>query len=293
MWITFALVSAFAYSIRSIIEKAFIYKIDKFILAFGLRFFALLFFLIPLFFDHSLLPDLSSLSKNFWVATLWVSLISSPLEILLYYKALQIEEVTFLIPLLSIAPIFTTLINLAFFNDTLTFFGIIGLFLTIFGVYILNIGKAKEGVLEPFKYLSSNKAARYMLAMITLYSLGVVIDKVAVNGSSPYLYSLINYSLVSLALFILAFLKSRNKLYQIKTNFLVLSILGGIVAIYTIFRNYSLSVGNAGYVSAILSSSVLFTVLMGGIYLKEKNISVKLFSVSIILSGLILLKIYG
>lgn len=293
MWLYLALFSALIYSLRSVIEKVSLEKIDKYILAFGLRLFALPFFILPFIFNPKLLIPLNTIPTGSWIAILFVSIISSPVEILFFYKALKVSEVTKLVPLLSIAPIFTTIFSSIIFRTIPSLFGIIGVIIIIFSVYVLNISKANRGLLEPFRHLSHDKSSHYVFIMMVSYALGVVIDKLALAGINAYFYALINYALVSVSLGIIAAYKSRSLFGQIKTNFWTFILLGTIVFSYTIPRNLAIQAGNAGYVSAVLSTSVIISTLIGLIWLKEKDQKVKILASVIAFVGILILKLYS
>lgn len=291
MWLYLALFSAIIYSLRSIVEKLSLAKINKYILAFGLRLFALPFFVLPFVFNHSLFISIYDVPFTSWIAILFVSVISSPIEILFFYKALQISEVTTLVPLLSLAPIFTTLFNIFIFKSFPSLFGIIGIVLIIISVYILNMSKAKKGLFEPFLHLSREKSTQYLIVMMLFYSLGVVVDKLAISGTNPYYYALVNYIFVSITLGIIAKTKATHDFGQIKDNFITFVVLGAIVFLYTLPRNLALQGGNAGYVSAILSSSVIISTVLGFVFLKENNALIKIFASLIAFLGVIVLKL--
>jgi len=293
MWIYFALFSALIYSLRSIIEKKSLVKIDKFVLAFGLRVFALPLFVMPFILNPSLLVPLNSIGTYSWIAIIFVSIISSPIEVLFFYKALQLSEVTQLVPLLSVTPILTMFFNLIIFHTYPSYIGLIGVLIIIIAVYILNITKIKEGIFEPFLHLYHDKATRYLACMMFFNSLGVVIDKLAISGTNPYYYALINYTLLSVTLAVIVLIKAKNNIEQIKTNYKTFVQLGFIVFLYTIPRNFAISGSNAGYVAAVLSSSVIFSTIIGLIFLKEKNVFVKLVSSVFAFLGISIIKLYG
>ncbi|MDO8610806.1 MAG: DMT family transporter [bacterium] len=293
MWIYLALFSALVYSLRSIVEKKSLVKIDKYVLAFGLRIFALPFFVIPFILNPSLLVPINDISILSWIAIIFVSVISSPIEVLFFYKALQMAEVTELVPLLSITPIFTMLFNLLIFHSYPSAIGLLGVLIIIVAIYVLNITKLKEGIFQPFLHLYHDRASRYLALMMIFNSLGVVIDKLAISGTNPYYYALINYSLLSITLAIIVFVKAKNSVYQIKNNFKTFLLLGLIVFMYTIPRNFAISGSNAGYVAAVLSSSVIFSTIIGLVFFKEKNMFIKLASSMIAFLGISIIKLFG
>lgn len=293
MWFVSSLVSALTYSFRSVLEKKLLGNLDKYILAFGLRFFALPFFVIVLLMNPQQIIPFSELPLKFWLATIYVSVISTPIEMIFFYKALQLEEVSYIAPLISLAPVFTVFINIFVFKEYPTFFGLIGVMFIISAIYLLNVNQKKEGFWQPFKYLLKNRAAKYALIMMLFYSIGIIIDKIAITGSDVYYYAFWNYLLVSISLFVIMNIRAKKKIVQIKSHYIQLFCLGAIVAVYAIFRFIALEKGNAGYISAVLGSSVFFTILFGLILFKEKRIYIKIVSGIMILIGLVLIKIFG
>lgn len=293
MWFVLSLFSAVTYSFRSLFEKKLLKNTDKYILAFGLRFFALPFFILALLFNSQQLVPLTDLPLKFWLATFYVSMISTPLEMIYFYKALQLAEVSYIVPLLSLAPVFTTIINFFVFKETPTFLGFAGIVLIVSAVYILNINQKGESFWQPFKSLYKNQAAKYAFIMMTFYSLSIIVDKIAITGAGTYFYAFWNYLLVSLVLLITMFIKARKKVIQVKTNFPSLLFLGSVVAGYTLLRFLALENGNAGYVSAVLGSSVFFSILFGLVIFKEKRVLAKIVSGFLVLLGLLLIKLYG
>jgi transporter family protein len=293
MWFYLALTSALVYSFRSVVEKLSLTHINKYILAFGLRAFALPLFLIPFAFNPSLFIPIKDISSQSWMYILFVSLFSAPIETLFFYKALQLSEVTALVPLLSLAPLFTTAFNLLLVNSKPSSAGVLGIILIVASVYLLNISKAKNGIFEPFRHLTGDRASRYIAIMLIFYSLGVIIDKQAITGTNPYFYAFINYVLVSISLFVIAKIKASTYFWQIRHNLSTFSLLGCIVFAYTLPRNLALSTGNPSYVSAILSSSVIISTLLGLIILKEKQAAVKISASLIACAGLIIFKLYA
>jgi len=257
------------------------------------RIFALPFFIIPLFIFPEIITELPHLSASFWISAIYVSMISTPIEMLLWYMALKKEDVTFLIPLLSLSPLVAIGFGFILFQEIPTITGLLGVFIIITGIYVLELKKAKEGALEPFKHILKKKAVRFIIPMLLLYGADFAIDKVAIVNSSIALYLFVNYTLVSLVLFIIASIKAKNYFSQIKTYFGVFVLMGIIVAGYTALRFFAIENGNVGYVATVLSSSILFTALFGTLYLKEKGFLIKLLSGSIIFVGLILIKLFG
>ena len=290
MWFIAALSSAFFYSIKNILEKIYVHKVDKYVLALAVRLFALPLFLIPLIINPSLIVSFHDLPITFWLATIYVSAFSTPIEMIFFYKALQGEQISYLVPILSFAPIITTIFGFIFFHEIPSPLGYLGIMLIVISVYLLNVTKVGEGFLEPFRRLSGNKSVRYLAVMLFFYSIAIVIDKVAITGANLYYYAFVNYLLVSISLFAITLYKAKSELTQLKTHFKPFALVGGIVAIYTLLRFYALESGITSYVSSIMASSTIFTTIFGLIFLKESNKYIRIIVGVIATTGIILIK---
>ncbi|NCN45254.1 MAG: hypothetical protein COU63_04700 [Candidatus Pacebacteria bacterium CG10_big_fil_rev_8_21_14_0_10_36_11] len=291
MWFVFALISALVYSFRSILEKWSLKKVNPYILAFSVRFFALPLFTLPYLFGIAKLPILTEVSSSFWWSVILVSLIMTPVEMIFFYKALKTEEVSYVAPLLGLSPLITAFFGALFFKEYPSPMGIIGMIIIIIALYLLNTQKQQKNILEPLKHLFNNKAFRYIIIMMSSYSLGILIDKLAITSADIFFYSLINYSFVSIVLFLIALIKAPKELGEVRANILPFGIIGAVVASYTWLRFLALERGNAGYVSAVLSSSVLFSTIIGAVLFKEKNLTKKFFIGILILIGLAMIKL--
>ncbi len=293
MWFIFASLSALIYSLRSILEKWSLQKVDPYILALSVRLFALPLFILPFIFGIAHFPAISELPLRFWGAIFLISFVMTPMEMIFFYKALKTEEVSYVAPLLGLSPLMTTFFGAIFFREFPTIIGVFGMVIIVFALYILNLEKKNEHFLDPFKYLVSNQAFKYIILMLLSYSLGILIDKLAIKSSDIYFYSLLNYFFVSISLLLIALVKAKKSLNQIRVNIVPFSLIGLVVAAYTWLRFAALEQGKAGYVSAVLSSSVFFTILIGAILFKEKDLSKKIFVGIMILIGMAIVKIFG
>jgi uncharacterized membrane protein len=222
-----------------------------------------------------------------------VACISTPLEMIFFYKALKTEEVSYVAPLLALSPIVTTFFAAIFFGELPSLMGVVGMLLIILALYVLNVVRQQKNLLEPVRRLFSNKAFKYILLMTLSYSLGILIDKMAIVSTDIYFYSLMNYLFVSLTLLVIAKFKAKGQFGVLRTNFPTFALIGVVVASYTLLRFAAIEQGSAGYVSAILATSVLFSVVLGVLFFKERNLRRKLLVSALILVGLALIKVYG
>lgn len=293
MWFVFALLSAILYSFRGVLEKTAITRINQYVLGLGIRLFALPFFFIPFIINPDLFVPIHELPANFWIAVLVVSIISTPLETLFYYKALKQEELSLALPILSLSPVLTIGFAALAFGEYPTFIGALGVLIILLGVYALKSSHIHEGLLTPLKHLAKSKGVQFMVIVACSLALSGVLDKMGVKASNVYMYALCNYVLVSLSLFCFALAKAPKHLGQLKTHFGAFSLVGLVVASYTLFYLLALDAGNTAYVVAIRSASVLITIIFGVWLFKENNLGTKILAGALIFLGLVSIKVFG
>ncbi|MEO5690968.1 MAG: DMT family transporter [Candidatus Saccharimonadales bacterium] len=293
MWFTFALAGAIIYAIRGILEKRIIHGVNPYILGFGIRLYALPFFVIPFLVSPQLWIPLDQLSLSFWLVALTIAVLLTPIETYFYYRALKYDELTLTMPILALRPIFATVLVMILLQDYPTVLGILGIFIIFFGVYSLKIKHMKNGAIEPLRQLAINPAVRMMAIVAFSQGLGDILDKIGVINANAYMYSLVNYVLLSVSLGVIAIIKARSSLHELTQNARSLFVIGLVVAGYTIFSMLALETGNPAYVSAIKSSSVLFSITFGLWILKESEKGSKILAGILMVLGLLLIRLYG
>ncbi len=293
MWFFFALTSALFYSFRGILEKRIIHKTNKYILGFAIRFFALPFFFVPFFIQPSLLAPIAHLNSQFWFALFMVCVVGTPIETVLYYEALKNEEISLVLPILSLAPALTIIWGSLFLREIPTTAGILGILFVTLGIYALKIGHAKDGVFAPIHHLRNNRAVRLMFIVMISLSFGSIFDKMGVTNSNAFFYSAANYIGVSFVLFLLVLLKARTHIGDLKKQVIPFMVIGIFVAGYTFLYSLALQSGFASYSIAIKNASILFTILFSLIFLKEKEGWSKILAGALIFIGLVCIKVFS
>jgi len=92
---------------------------------------------------------------------------------------------------------------------------------------------------------------------------------------------------------VLAWVRARQHLGELVQHFKMFSVIGMVVAGYTMLYLLALNLGNIAYVVAIRNASVLITIVLGILWLREKDRAAKLFAGTFIFFGLLLIKVFG
>ncbi len=199
------------------------------------------------------------------------------------FKALQTVEASELTIVSGLRVIITIIASIVFLNQIFTGWNVIGTVLILAATFlVVNIGKS-------FKV---SKGLWYTLAMAFFGGLAIVADSANVQHYDVLAYS--TYSNFLSGLFILAFYP--RALQQLK-HFVQPSFLAKMLplAVFSASQGvlYLLALaygGNTAQVGAIRQASIIVTVLLAIIFLKERNnLGRKLFAAVLVTAGVFLL----
>lgn len=195
----------------------------------------------------------------FWIAALF-----------LLMKSLETADLSASIPILSFTPIFLLFVSNILLGEFPTTQGLIGILIVVAGSYILNVSSIKSGYLEPIKLIFTGKGL-YMIIVAFLFSITASLVKIGVTLSNPAYYLFVTYLFISLiltALFFRRLIKNKN---LIKANFKYFLIIGIAVAFSELFIATALKAAIVSYAISLKRSSVIFSVLIGFLFFREKH----------------------
>jgi len=214
---------------------------------------------------------------------------------IIQFRAMKIADLSVIYPLVSLGPIFTLLAAfLPPLNERPGVIAVIGILVTLFGAYILNVGNAKEGLLKPIKLLFENKASALMIFSVLVGSVIIVFDKLAINNTFPKNTTftlLIENILVIAGLLPILYLRNKNFGRQILDNKKLFIILGVLNAFSTILVFSAVGDGSVGVISTILKAQLLFVLLFSFIFFKDKPKFETIIGSVIMIAGVVLMKI--
>lgn len=211
------------------------------------------------------------------------------------FRAMKIADLSAIYPLVSLGPIFTLLVAfLPPLNEKPGFLTIIGVLVTLFGVYVLNVSNAKEGLLKPIKLLFENKASALMILSVVVDSVVIAFDKLAINNTIPQNTTFVLLAeniLVIVGLLPVLYLRNKNFTKQIFDNKKLFIVLGVLNAVSTILAFTAVGGGSVGIVSTILKTQLLFVLLFSFVFFKDKPRLETIIGSIIMIAGVVLIKI--
>jgi len=283
LWFVYAIVVALFMALRDVLQKKGLRHIDQYVLAWAFRFLSVVFMLPVLFFEG--IPEIG---PDFWVVLGFASVLLA-LTTIMYLRAIKDSDLSVSIPMLTFSPLFLLLTSPIIVGEFPDLSGLLGVLFIVFGSYILHIKEYRRGFLSPFKALLHDKGPRLMLIIAFIWSFGAVLDKVGLMNSAPVFWAVCVNLVSSILLLPAMLIKSGNKLKQIVTESKILIPIGLITAIGLVFQMFAIKIALVAYVISVKRTSVIFSVLFGFLFFREKGIAERLTGAIIMVIGVILI----
>ncbi|MCK5335170.1 MAG: EamA family transporter [Gammaproteobacteria bacterium] len=237
--------------------------------------------MIPLAFSAPL-PDLP---WDFW---LWMAILV-PCEIAamyFYMKAIRDYPLSMTVPYLSFTPVFAIFTAWLLLGEQISVNGFIGIILILTGAWLLNvpeIGKISlRKIFEPLKIIFINAGSRFMLLAATIYSLTASGGKYIMAYMPASQFGSFYFSIVGLTA-ILVFGKSSA--LPIRRNLIPSFFVAALMAIMVYLHFLALEQVEVAYMISVKRTSVLFGIIFGVIFFRERHLAMHLFAASLMLVG--------
>ena len=221
MWFWYAVLSAAFSGVSVILNKKALQNVSAALVSWTLFILP-----IPLLLILVLIEGIPQLNAMFFVGVTISSIIFA-ISKTVSLNSIKNSFLSKIFPLISFGTFFQYLFALLFLGENVKPIPLLGLFMIMFGAYILNVDKAKEHFLMPFKLLVTHKES-FVFILATLFThLTGIIDKVAIKNTSPnsalfvlFIEDIILASVLSLYLF----KQEKYRFRDLRKNFLLLTI---------------------------------------------------------------------
>jgi uncharacterized membrane protein len=285
-WFILSIVCAYFMSTSEVLSKLLMRDNDEWTVGCAVLLVALP-FLVPLLIGKGPLP----LSRDL----LLLIAIQIPFEILAYYlylSAIRIAPLSLSVPYLSFTPVFAILTAGLLLQEQISARGFVGILLVTVGAYVLNIERYAYHPLDPIKAIFRTSGSRRMLVVALIWSLTSTLGKKGVQLSDPTFFGV--FYMVTLSIPMLAVAGWRVKRHATTVNLKgrnrIWLILGGLsMALSMLAHFHAIELVPVSYMIAVKRTSLIFSVLYGGLIFKEEHIKQRLLGTSIMLSGAVIL----
>lgn len=254
--------------------------LDEYSLVFWARIFSLV-LLIPLVFYVSFqVPDVSTFT------ILAISAGLNSITNITAIKAVKHSDLSIVWPLWALTIPFLLVTSFFITGEVPNIYGTLWVLIMFVGTYFLWLHHIKQGgILEPLRAVYNDTWARYMLITAFLWGITSPLDKLGIQSLwviNRLLYVNLSVSIL-IALYMIWVKKSFpvKKLFQKKyaKKMFSISLIGGVGGLIQMMAlKYTLVI----YVIALKRASGMFSVILGWIFFKEKNIAQKFLAAAII-----------
>lgn len=251
-----------------------------------------LFWALPALIIGCVFVEIPPLDQTFW----WTFILSIPINIMayvLYLNAIKISPISLSVPFLAFTPIFMILTGFWVLGETINLWGGFGTGLIVIGSYILHFKKNQLNFSAPFSAFIHEKGSWYMLIVAVLFAFAAVIGKKAILHSSPLFFSYSFFLVFNILILMGLFVRGKNNWQKIIRNSPKGLWLGGLLMIHISFHALAISISTAVYMVAVKRSSILFSVLLSWLILKERDIHYRGLGTLIMFVGMIFITLLG
>lgn len=276
MWALLAVIAAFFNSSKNVLMKKVSGPLDPYSVGLGS-----LIVTLPVLWAAVALSGDFTIEPGFWLQMV----LMLPFELavtILWFKAVKDSELSSAFPFISFMPFFVAIGSFFLLDESFGNLLFAGLALLSVGGYILNKVNMK---LDSFVF----RGALYMFAASALWGYIIPMGKIAVEYSTAQLFPAIYFTLATILFTPVYFYKREYKFTTLFNHWHIFLGIGLLNGLYFIFNWAAYGAGNVSGVAALSQLAVLFTVLIGGAYFKERKLLIKIVASLLMLIGAVLI----
>lgn len=282
MWIFLGIFSGLFDALKDVAGKKALKDASPYLFLFAYSAFSL-----PILLAAIIWFGLAPVNSTFWWAAILASL-TNVIAMVLYAKALQSGELSLTVPLMAFVPVFMLLTSRIMLRESPGLLGTIGILLVVMGAFALRLNREK-GIFGPFKNMAKDKSALFMLSVAVIGSINSNWDAMAVRNSSPLTF-LVFFQIINLcASLFLIYFKSKEKLNEIKMRWKLLSLVGIFTTLSLLASFTALTLTIVPYANSLKRTGILFSIILGFIAFKERNVRPKLAGAALMIAGVLLI----
>lgn len=200
-----------------------------------------------------------------------------------YFLSLKEEETSVLSLVFRMRLVYTFIAGILIFGEKVSGLDVLAMLFVLFGAIIVNY---KNGQIKFSKGVILANISNIFLTIL------LIMDKQVSGSISVPLYSFLNFASSGIFFGIIYFKDKRNNpnIFITEKSRWLIALAGVFLAIGTTFRRFALVDGDLSMVSILMNLSVVLTVVMGIVILKERTqLPQKILGLIILLAGVAML----
>lgn len=264
MWFGLALLSALFQVLRNMSMKHLGHSLDSTINVWG-RFTFLLPFAAIFVLWHGIPP----LQPGFWPYVILFGLLQTAATLSLS-KALELSDISMVTSLWKVSMLLLVLVAFLTLHETPSLLGLIGIIVSMVGVYLLNVHKSRISVWAPLRELFVDLGQRYTMLAAVLYAPTVVVVKQIIVRSDAYFANLMAYLAASLVVLPLVLRRSSRHFGQVPRYWLSFVGMGLFACLSSVCHSLAYQMTLTSYVESVKQVEVLFALGIGYVVFHER-----------------------
>jgi drug/metabolite transporter (DMT)-like permease len=288
MWLLLALVAALCQVLRNTVMKRLGHSLDEYINVWG-RFT----FLLPFAGAFVLWKGVPVIKPGFYLACVCFA-ICQTISTMSLSKALKLSEISMVTALWKVSLLVLVVLGYFTLKERPTVLGILGILISMSGVYLLNVNRAHIAWWAPLAVLFTDRGLRYTLLAALFFAPSVVTIKWAMQCSDQYTGTLGGYLASSLLVTPIVLVTSRRHFVEIPRYWKAFVSFGLFASLTTVSQGTAYLMTLSSYVEAVKQVEILFAMVIGTIMFHEKQ---KVRDIApgalVMLAGVVLLSLAG
>lgn len=233
------------------------------------------------------MPD--HIDTFFWPTMLLLILLEIPSQ-WYFHQAIKMEQISLVMPISTL--IMIPMLSSFVFFEGWSWLGVSGSLVVAFGVYMLQTTKESfslSNLWAPVKSIFTNKASRYMVYTIVLWSITTPLQKVTANQSSVAFMGVVYLSGCSLGVILWRLIRGQSvRSVIMPPGSIRLVPIGLFAGGGSITQYWALSILNPVYVIALKETILLWSILWDKIFFKHSPSRLQIASTIIVVVGAIM-----
>lgn len=288
LWILFALGSALSQVLRNMVMKNLGHALDENINVWG-RFT----FVLPFTGIAAAWRGLPQLGDGFWELC-FVFGISQNISTLSLSRALKFSDISLVTTLWKLSVFFLVFWGFFTMGERPTPAGLLGILISVAGVYLLNASRGQISPLAPLLALLRDRGQLYTLSAAFFFAPTVILIKKIALLSDPVYGNFIAYVFASAMLTPFAVWRSGRHFRSVPRLWKGFFALGLLASISTVLGTSAYTMTLSSYVEAVKQVEILFALVIGYFVFGERERVRAIWpGCLLMLAGLVLLKVWG
>ncbi|HEX7925988.1 MAG TPA: DMT family transporter [bacterium] len=262
-WLLLSVGSALFQVLRNMVMKRLGHALDETINVWGRFTFILPFAAIPLLID-----GIPPLKEGVWLYCI-IFAVCQLIGTQCLAVALKVSDISLVTALWKLSVILLLIWTVAYLGQVPSAWGIAGVIVSVAGVYLINIGRAKVNWFAPLIALVKDPGQRWTLGAAFFYAPSVIFIREVAVRSNPMFAVFMGYVFCSLMVTPIALYRSRQHFKQIGKHWRSFIGLGAFAAISTQMGTTAYTLTIPAYVEAVKQLEILIALGIGYLMFHE------------------------